>query len=435
MKILMRRLVVWAIAPTLAGIVLAAGVLHGAPDAADRREYRKRADKMDQAHFSARLALALWCIDKQLLNEAEVQLDCAAGIDPASDELMAAWRRLAEKMPRPRVAIRLTLDDGSLILGGCSPMPFLIKHEKGVLLVRLDELKGLDLVKLGKTPVVAVQVPQGRFQGTLLAPPLEVKTPVGELSVPLEMIRKFAIEKEDAPKAETPPAPGEVALNWDKHLARLNAHGLDIVFVFDSTGSMGGVILQVKTRIRELIRVVTTLVPDARLGLVTYRDHKEYDLDDYQFTVKHLPLQKADEDGLQKLQSFLRETEAYGGGDVPEAVCEGVKTAIQKCSWNRRAVKVIIVFGDAPPRKERARLTTLHNYCKRWKTGGGILSCIDVGGGKRILPEFRQMASLGGGEATFLDDEKAIIKQLVVYIFGSRWKSEIEKVYGPGGRR
>ncbi len=227
--------------------------------------------------------------------------------------------------------------------------------------------------------------------------------------------------------ATRPPAPPQE--KWDANLARLREQGLDVVFVFDSTGSMGGIILEVKSRIRQLMKVVNYLVPNARLGLVTYRDRKKYDLDDYEYTVKFIPLQEGNRGGLDKLQRFLREIEASGGGDIPEAVLDGVQAAIEKAGWTPGAKKIVIVLGDAPPRPEDDGLSKMYDVCKKWKASGGVISCIDTNGGSKLMQEFRQMAADGGGEATFLNDERAIVKQIVVFIFGSKWETEIDKVY------
>jgi hypothetical protein len=40
-----------------------------------------------------------------------------------------------------------------------------------------------------------------------------------------------------------------------------------------------------------------------------------------------------------------------------------------------------------------------------------------------------EMAKAGGGEVAFLNDERAIIKQLVVYIFGSQWQKEVDRAW------
>src|SRR5690606_12017766 len=54
-------------------------------------------------------------------------------------------------------------------------------------------------------------------------------------------------------------------------------NGMDIVIVFDSTGSMGGETDQVKRQIERIGSALTKLVPKARISLCTYRDeHDEY---------------------------------------------------------------------------------------------------------------------------------------------------------------
>ena len=60
--------------------------------------------------------------------------------------------------------------------------------------------------------------------------------------------------------------------NWNGMIQTLRRNGLDIVIVFDSTGSMGGEIDQVKNQIDASERRLFKLVPKTRIGLCTYRD-------------------------------------------------------------------------------------------------------------------------------------------------------------------
>ena len=205
---------------------------------------------------------------------------------------------------------------------------------------------------------------------------------------------------------------------------------LDIVFVFDSTGSMGGVINEVKTRIRSFMAVITSLVPNTRLGMVTYRDLKKYDVGEWEYTVRYTRLADGSPAGMRKLVRFLRETEAYGGGDIPEAVYNGLATAIAKAGWRQGSKKIIIVFGDAPPRPENNGLAKITDLCRVWhEKTGGIVCCIDTSGGSRILSEFEQMARDGGGRASFLNDERDIIKNLVLHVFPKKYEDELDKWY------
>ena len=217
----------------------------------------------------------------------------------------------------------------------------------------------------------------------------------------------------------------------------LRKSGLDVVFVFDSTGSMGRIISETKVRIRQLMGVVSYVVKDARLGLVTYRDLREFDQAEFEYVTRP----KALTQDVKGLQAWLDTVEPRGGGDNPEAVLDGLEAAM-RLNWNTGAKKVIILFGDAPPRPENDGVKRVYQLCKQWHDRtGGIISCIDTSDvrvtGFKIMPEFKEIAAAGGGEATMLRNERYIIRQLVVYIFGSQWESEVDKVMkgvidGPG---
>ena len=214
--------------------------------------------------------------------------------------------------------------------------------------------------------------------------------------------------------------------DWGGHVRTLRKSGLEVVFVFDSTGSMGGIILETRMRIRQLMSVVSYLVPDSRLGLVTYRDSKFYDTAEYEYTTKSKPLTT----DIKDLEKWLNGIEAYGGGDAPEDVYDGLDAAMN-LNWGQGTKKVIIVFGDQPPHPENDGLNKVYEMCKKWrdKTGGQI-SCIDTSSDSaKVIQEFKDMAAAGGGDATLLKNERDIIRQLCVYIFGAKYEKEVVNVF------
>ena len=393
-----------------------------------RDEYKAKA-ALDKDQVAARIQLALWCLENKLLQEAQEQLRSAAAIDPVNDQLLPAWSKLTDQVPRKEVTITVTLDDGNVVRGKCSPKPFLLKHKFGVLLVPLESLKDLALLEeKGDDILVRITTPEGTFEGVLIAPDLEVVSALGKFTIAFKKVRRFAVEESGKAEASpVPTKPGEVALDWDNNLAQLRTRGLDIVFVFDSTGSMGGILAETKKGITSLMAVVNRLVPNAKLGLVTYRDSKQYDPTDYEFTTKSRPLTQ----DIKTLVDFLGPIEAYGGGDAPEAIYEGLVDAIgPKMQWRPDAKRIIIVFGDAPPHPENNGLNKLYSLVAQWhKNTGGTLSCIDTGSDGEVMREFKDMAIAGGGSAMHLRDQKEIMHQLVIYIFGANWQKEVEKAY------
>ncbi len=121
------------------------------------------------------------------------------------------------------------------------------------------------------------------------------------------------------------------------------AADLDVVFVLDTTGSMGGELREVSERVRQLA-VDLALARDGervRYGIVAFRDHG----DDYVVLPFDL---SADVDAAQAFLSSLR---ANGGGDGPESVVAAVETALYGMSWDRTngVDRQIFLIGDAPP--------------------------------------------------------------------------------------
>lgn len=123
-----------------------------------------------------------------------------------------------------------------------------------------------------------------------------------------------------------------------------NSADLDIVFVVDTTGSMGGVIAQVRDELSTLVNQLASTTNSFRVGLVSYRDFPErtgWDLDypsrvDQPFT-----------SDLATIQAAINTLTAEGGGDYPETVFSGLATAID-FPWRPGVAKVAIVLGDAP---------------------------------------------------------------------------------------
>jgi Mg-chelatase subunit ChlD len=119
---------------------------------------------------------------------------------------------------------------------------------------------------------------------------------------------------------------------------------LEMVFVIDTTGSMGGLIEGAKQKIWGIINEVMQkeAQPRVRVGLVAFRDHGD------SYVTKVLPLTE----DLDQVYSNLMDYSAAGGGDTPEAVGSALTDGISKAGWSRSRpglAQIIFLVGDAPP--------------------------------------------------------------------------------------
>lgn len=223
-----------------------------------------------------------------------------------------------------------------------------------------------------------------------------------------------------------------------KNIKRMRKQGLDICFVFDSTDSMENFLNNVKRKISNLSTTIKDLVPSARIGLVTYRDTGLRD-PGLGFVTKALQLSY----GTRLLKGFLEEIEPEGGGDVEEAVDEGLSTAINGLNWKEKSVKIILLIGDAPPHPEdmtracklvkkfrekmNGTVATLDTNRPALMTGqwgdcppGSPIPC-DLIVNEFLMNEFQLLAETGGGECERLDNMEEMNRMIVMLIFGSDW--------------
>ncbi len=211
--------------------------------------------------------------------------------------------------------------------------------------------------------------------------------------------------------------------------------GLDVLFVVDATGSMGWVIDEVKARIIDIAAVVRSLVPIARFGIVAYRDE-----DDPGFVTKAQPLTYS----TLKLQSFLDGLTAEGGGNMFEAVYDGVKIGIESSDWRSGARKILILVGDAPPDEDA--LPRVVREVQRFTASGGVVSTLDVSDlsnpaviearvGRQVnralyrneaMYQFRNIADAGNGDAATLEGDVSLTRRLIKLIMGDQFAREMQ---------
>lgn len=118
---------------------------------------------------------------------------------------------------------------------------------------------------------------------------------------------------------------------------------LEMVFVIDTTGSMGGLLDAAKERIWRVVnKVVREQHASVRVGLVAYRDHGDT------YVTQVLPLTE----DLDAVFARLMDYSAAGGGDGPEDVRAALHDGVSAAGWSEAApdlTQVIFLVGDAPP--------------------------------------------------------------------------------------
>jgi Mg-chelatase subunit ChlD len=166
---------------------------------------------------------------------------------------------------------------------------------------------------------------------------------------------------------------------------------IEVCFVLDTTGSMGGLIEGAKQKIwsiaNEMISAQPT--PELKLGLIGYRDRG----DDY--VVKSFSLT----DDIDAIYGHLREFQAGGGGDAPESVNEALAEAIHKMPWSsdKKVLKIIFLVGDAPPHMDYPNGPKYPDLCREAAKKDLIINTIQCGEMAETKAVWQEIAKLSEG--------------------------------------
>ena len=168
---------------------------------------------------------------------------------------------------------------------------------------------------------------------------------------------------------------------------------LEMVFVLDTTGSMGGLLEGAKQRIWGIVNEVmqSPSHPAVKIGLVAYRDRGD------RYVTQVLPITE----DLDKVYTTLMEYEASGGGDAPEDVRRALADGVQKAGWSRstsRLAQVLFLVGDAPPHNdyqdEEDVLATAGNAMEQ----GIVVNTIQCGNVSETKQVWESIAERGQGQ-------------------------------------
>ncbi len=166
---------------------------------------------------------------------------------------------------------------------------------------------------------------------------------------------------------------------------------IDVVFVLDTTGSMGGLIETAKEKIWSIATTMASAqqAPEIRVGLVAYRDRGDA------YVTKVVDL-SAD---LDSVYATLMDFQAGGGGDGPESVNKALYDAVHAMSWGQQdqAYQAIFLVGDAPPHMDYNEVRYPEIIATALEKGI-VVNTIQCGDMPSTVKPWTQIAALSRGE-------------------------------------
>jgi len=168
---------------------------------------------------------------------------------------------------------------------------------------------------------------------------------------------------------------------------------VEVVFVLDSTGSMGGLIEGAKQKIWAIANEIISQkpTPEVRMGLLTYRDKGD------EYVTKMFDIT----DDIDAIYGHLQTITAGGGGDEPESVNQALDEAVNKMKWSpkeKEVYRVIFLVGDAPPHMDYQDDVKYPVTCKIAVGNNIIINTIQCGSIASCTPIWKEIALKSEGE-------------------------------------
>ncbi len=177
---------------------------------------------------------------------------------------------------------------------------------------------------------------------------------------------------------------------------------IEVTFVLDTTGSMGGLLEGAKQKIWSIASRIASgqPTPIVRVGLVAFRDQGD------EYVTKVFPLTN----DLDKVYENLRSFQPDGGGDTPEHVGRGLGEAVSSVHWSQdsKVMKMIFVVGDAPPQQYQDGWD-YRKWAKAAEKKGIVVNTVQCGNDQSTRITFSEIASMGGGTFAAIDSSGGMI--------------------------
>jgi Mg-chelatase subunit ChlD len=204
----------------------------------------------------------------------------------------------------------------------------------------------------------------------------------------LALLPLCAIAEDKAPVAETAKKPAK--------------QRIEVCFVLDTTGSMGGLIAGAKQKIWSMANDIISAkpTPEVRFALIAYRDRG----DDY--VTKITPLT----DDLDAVYAELNKFQAGGGGDGPESVGRALDESVRKIEWTKDSsvLKIIYLVGDAPPHFYKDE-PDWKKVCTEAVKSDLIINAVQCGGDAETTRVWKEIADRSEGSFFAIPQDGGVV--------------------------
>lgn len=120
--------------------------------------------------------------------------------------------------------------------------------------------------------------------------------------------------------------------------------GIDVLFTFDTTGSMYPCLTQVRRDVEKTIQRITKDIPNIRIAIIAHGDYCDKNTT---YITKSFDFSK----DVKRICDFVKSVDRTNGGDTPECY-ELVLNEARSLDWKAGNEKVFVMIGDDVPHEK-----------------------------------------------------------------------------------
>jgi len=196
---------------------------------------------------------------------------------------------------------------------------------------------------------------------------------------------------------------------------------IDLLFSFDTTGSMYPCLAQVRRAVSDTVRRVFRDIPTARIGIIAHGDYC-----DAPRTITRLDFTT----DQTKICKFVESVQATNGGDAPECY-ELVLHEARSFNWSAGTNKALVMIGDSIPHSPHERQNTKgldwRNELKLLLELGVKVQAVQALNRAHATDFYREVARVTGGHHLPLNQFSQINDLILAVCYNQAGPSQLQQ--------
>ncbi|MFO0846445.1 MAG: WGR domain-containing protein [Gemmataceae bacterium] len=196
---------------------------------------------------------------------------------------------------------------------------------------------------------------------------------------------------------------------------------VEVVFSFDTTGSMYPCLTQVRRNVKNTVTRLYEEIPGIRIGIIAHGDYCDRNST---YVTRHLPLT----DDVDAICKFVEKVGPTGGGDSPECY-ELVLHEARSQPWSGGATKALVLIGDDvphPPAQNPGKLDWRKEAEALTRDGVTVyaVQALNRSHAKRF---YEELARIGGGYHVPLDQFSFVTDMVMAVCYRQSGEEQLQR--------